>query len=148
MHAIRYRQYRGSEAQGGFPGSNPIAPHHKSLVDLISVKYLERGRHAWVHSHVHLMFSHGVGQSKTREAVTKKSLIRYVSIDCRIGSRTYADIVAERQRKFTFTLIYPYLLLIKQDIPSSQGYLSDTACWAPFAIHCPQNARCVCVCLC
>lgn len=42
--------------------------------------------------------------------------------------RTDTDIVVERQKKFTFPFIYPFLLLIKQDIPSSQGYLSATAC--------------------
>lgn len=64
------------------------------------------------------------------------------------ASGTYTEIIVQRQKKFTFPLICHFLLLIKQDIPSSQGYLSATACWAPFAIHCPQDTRCVCVCVC
>lgn len=89
------------------------------------------------------MCRQGVGKSKTM-TVTTKSLIHD---DDRTGSRTDTDIVVESQKKFTFPFIYPFLLLIKQDIPSSQGYLSATACWAPFAIHCLQDARCVCVCV-
>lgn len=63
-----------------------------------------------------------------RETVMTMGLVRYASMVWKVGSKTYTEITVERQKKFSFPFISPYLLLIKQDIPSLQGYLSATAC--------------------